>query len=296
MFRARRAASSACEPASCGRRRSASGSSACGSTVAAPSFRPSPTVPPGGSCSSRNTARSGFFRSRGRSSMVRRREEHMSVSADPRIGSDFLGYRIEALLGRGGMSVVYRARHTALDRNVALKLLAPELAEDARFRERFLRESKLAASLDHPSIVPVYDAGEVEGQLYIAMRYVEGSDLGQLLREEGALEPRRALLLVGQLADALDFAHGRGLVHRDVKPSNALLDLREHAYLADFGLTKTASDRSAAAVTGRIVGTVDYAAPEQIEGRPVDGRADVYSIGCLLYECLVGVVPFPRES
>jgi hypothetical protein len=228
--------------------------------------------------------------------MVRRREEHMSVSADPRIGSDFLGYRIEALLGRGGMSVVYRARHTALDRNVALKLLAPDLSEDARFRERFLTESKLAASLDHPSIVPVYDAGEVEGQLYIAMRHVEGSDLGQLLRDEGALEPKRALLLVGQLADALDFAHGRGLVHRDVKPSNALLDLREHAYLADFGLTKSASDRSAATATGRIVGTVDYAAPEQIEGRPVDGRADVYSLGCLLYECLTGEAPFPRES
>src|SRR5262249_43627442 len=129
---------------------------------------------------SRSTDRSGSFRCRGRSSMVRRREADMSVSTDPRIGSDFLGYRIAALLGRGGMSVVYRARHTALDRNVALKLLAPELAEDARFRERFLRESKLAASLDHPSIVPVYDAGEFEGQLYIAMRYVEGSDLKQL--------------------------------------------------------------------------------------------------------------------
>jgi tRNA A-37 threonylcarbamoyl transferase component Bud32/streptogramin lyase len=228
--------------------------------------------------------------------MVQRREEYMSASADPRIGSDFLGYRIEALLGRGGMSVVYRARHAALDRNAALKLLAPELADDARFRERFLRESKLAASLDHPSIVPVYDAGEVEGQLYIAMRYVEGSDLKHLLREDGALEPKRALMLLGQLADALDFAHARGLVHRDVKPSNALLDMREHAYLADFGLTKSASDRSAVTVTGRIMGTVDYAAPEQIEGKPVGGSADVYSLGCLLYECLTGDVPFPRES
>jgi len=228
--------------------------------------------------------------------MVDGGEENMSVSTDSRVGSDFLRYRIEALLGRGGMSVVYRAHHTALDRNVALKLLAPELGEDERFRERFLRESKLAASLDHPSIVPVYDAGEVEGQLYIAMRYVEGSDLKRLLREEGALDPGRALRLVGQLADALDFAHARGLVHRDVKPSNALLDSHGHLYLSDFGLTKSASDRSALTATGRIIGTIDYAAPEQIEGRAIDGRADVYSLGCLLYECLAGEVPYPRDS
>jgi streptogramin lyase/predicted Ser/Thr protein kinase len=220
----------------------------------------------------------------------------LSVSTDPRIGSELLGYRIEALLGRGGMSVVYRAHHVALDRKVALKLLAPELAADERFRERFLRESKLAASLDHPSIVPIYDAGEVDGQLYIAMRYVEGSDLKHLLRVDGALEPRRALRLVAQLGEALDFAHARGLVHRDVKPSNALLDGGEHLYLADFGLTKSASDRSALTATGRILGTVDYAAPEQIEGKPVDGRTDVYSLGCLLYECLTGEVPFQRDS
>src|SRR5262249_51801161 len=143
--------------------------------------------------SSRRADPSGSFRCRGRSSMVRRREADMSVSTDPRIGRDFLGYRVEALLGRGGMSAGYRARHTALGRDGPLKLLAPELAEDVRFRERFLRESKLAASLDHPSIVPVYDAGEFEGQLYIAMRYVEGSDLKQLLRERGLLEPSRAL-------------------------------------------------------------------------------------------------------
>jgi tRNA A-37 threonylcarbamoyl transferase component Bud32/streptogramin lyase len=220
----------------------------------------------------------------------------MSVRTDPRIGTDFLGYRIEALLGRGGMSVVYRAHHAALDRKVALKLLAPELAEDERFRERFLRESKIAASLDHPSIVPVYDAGEAEGQLFIAMRYVVGSDVEHLLRETGGLEPKRALQLAGQLADALDFAHARGLVHRDVKPSNALLDSNEHVYLSDFGLTKSASDRNAATATGRIVGTIDYAAPEQIEGRTVDGQADVYSLGCLLYECLSGQVPYPRDS
>ncbi len=220
----------------------------------------------------------------------------MSVSADPRIGSELLGYRIEALLGRGGMSVVYRAEDLRLKRKVALKLLAPELAEDERFRERFLRESELAASLDHPSIVPIYGAGEVDGQLYIAMRYVAGSDLKRLLKSEGPLEPKRALQLLAQLADALDAAHALGLVHRDVKPSNALLDSAEHLYLADFGLTKSASDRSALTLTGRIIGTVDYAAPEQIEGKSVDGRTDVYSLGCLLYECLTGQVPFPRDS
>jgi serine/threonine-protein kinase len=220
----------------------------------------------------------------------------VTVSADPRIGSEFLGYRIEALLGRGGMSVVYRAHHAGLDRKVALKLLAPELAEDERFRERFLRESKLAASLDHPAIIPIYDAGEVDGQLFIAMRYVEGSDLKELLRREGALEPARALAVLTPLAGALDFAHARGLVHRDVKPSNVLLDAEDHVYLADFGLTKSASDQSALTAAGRVMGTVDYAAPEQIEGKPVDGSADVYSLGCLLHECLSGEVPFPRDS
>jgi DNA-binding beta-propeller fold protein YncE len=220
----------------------------------------------------------------------------VSVSADPRIGSELLSYRIEALLGRGGMGVVYRAHDPRLKRNVALKLLSSELAEDERFRERFLRESELAASIDHPSIVPIYEAGEVDGQLYIAMRYVEGTDLKKLLRSEGALEPRRAHALVAQLADALDAAHARGLVHRDVKPSNALLDGADHLYLADFGLTKSSSDRGALTATGRMVGTVDYAAPEQIEGADVDGRADLYSLGALLYECLTGEVPFPRES
>jgi DNA-binding beta-propeller fold protein YncE/predicted Ser/Thr protein kinase len=220
----------------------------------------------------------------------------VSVSADPRIGSELLGYRIETLIGRGGMSTVYRAEDLRLKRNVALKLLASELAVDDRFRERFLRESQLAASIDHPHIVPIYEAGESDGQLYIAMRYVEGSDLKQLLREEGQLEPRRTLQLLTQLADALDAAHDRGLVHRDVKPSNALLDSAEHIYLADFGLTKSASDRSARTITGRIIGTVDYAAPEQIQGNVVDGRADVYSLGCLLFECLTGEVPFQRDS
>lgn len=194
------------------------------------------------------------------------------------------------------MSAVYRADHHALERKVALKLLAPDLAEDSRVRERFVRESKLAASIEHPNIVPIYDAGEVDGHVYIAMRYVEGVDLKQLLRREGPLEPRRALALVGQVAGALDAAHERGLVHRDVKPSNVLIAARDHVYLADFGLTKSTTDRSGLSASGQIVGTIDYVAPEQIEGKPVDGRADVYSLGCLLYECLTGEVPFPRDS
>jgi serine/threonine-protein kinase len=222
----------------------------------------------------------------------------MAVVSDNRIGTKLAGYRIERVLGRGGMSVVYLAHDTRLKRNVALKLLAPELAEDEGFRMRFLRESQLAASLDHPNVVPVYEAGEVDGLLYIAMRYVPGTDLKALLRAEGALGPERALMLVGQVASALDAAHERGLVHRDVKPSNVLLTGRpgnEHCYLSDFGLSTTTSDRSVAD-PGKIVGTIDYVAPEQIRDVEVDGRADVYSLACLLYECLVGEVPFQRSS
>ena len=220
----------------------------------------------------------------------------MSLSVDPRIGSELFGYRVEALLGRGGMSVVYRAHDLALDRKVALKLLASELAGDDRFRARFLRESRVAASLDHPNVVPIYEAGEAEGLLCIAMRYVEGTDLKRLLREGGALEPERALDYCAQVAAALDAAHEHGLVHRDVKPSNVLITRSGHCYLADFGLTYGAADRSDLTQTGHLVGTVDYAAPEQIEGKAVDGRADVYSLGCLLYECLAGSVPFAKDS
>jgi YVTN family beta-propeller protein len=220
----------------------------------------------------------------------------VTVSADPRIGSEFLGYRIEALLGRGGMSVVYRAEHLRLKRKVALKLIAPELAEDERFRERFLRESELAASLDHPHIVPIYDAGEVDGQLYIAMRYVAGGDLKRLLREHGRLEPGRALALLSQVADALDAAHEAGLVHRDVKPGNVLFDSREYCYLSDFGLTKQVSSQSGFTATGQIVGTIDYVAPEVIEGKELTASADLYSLGCLLYECLAGEPPFHKDS
>ena len=215
----------------------------------------------------------------------------MSV-VDPRVGLVLAGYRIERLLGRGGMSSVYLAEHLRLHRKVALKLMAPELADDDRFRERFLRESQLAASLDHPNVVPVYDADESGGVLYIAMRYVEGTDLRELLRRSSPLPPARAVAIVGQAAAGLDAAHRRGLVHRDVKPGNILIGEDDHVYVSDFGLTKQASSQSGLTATGQLVGTVDYVAPEQIQGEPVDGRADVYALACVLYETLVGAKPF----
>ena len=225
----------------------------------------------------------------------------MRVSDDPRVGTQLAGYRVQALLGRGGMSVVYLAEDVRLRRNVALKLLASHLAEDATFRERFLRESQLAASIDHPNIVPIYEAGELGELLFIAMRYVEGADLKERLRH-GPLEPREAIGILAQVASALDAAHARGLVHRDVKPSNVLLDTgagldgSDHAYLADFGLTKRLTDESGTGDDGHLMGTIDYVAPEQITGEDVDGRADVYSLGCVLYECLAGEPPFRRKS
>src|SRR3954451_18834858 len=194
------------------------------------------------------------------------------------------------------MSSVYLAEHLRLHRKVALKLMASELAHDERFQERFLRESQLAASLDHPNVVPIYDADEADGVLYIAMRYVEGSDLRALLRAEGPLEPARALRLVAQAAAGLDAAHRRGLVHRDVKPGNLLLGEDEHLYVSDFGLTKQASSQSGLTATGQLVGTVDYVAPEQIRGETVDGRTDVYSLACVLYECLAGSKPFEKDT
>jgi serine/threonine-protein kinase len=214
---------------------------------------------------------------------------------DVRVGTELGGYRIERLIGRGGMSSVYLAEHVRLGRKVALKLLAPELAESERFRDRFLRESKLAASIDHPNIVPIYDADEVDDALFIAMRYVEGSDLKDLIRTEGPLGLERILAIVAQIASALDAAHARGLVHRDVKPGNVLLTPDDHAYVSDFGLTKRALSVSGLTATGQLVGTIDYVAPEHIKGDPVDGRADVYSLGCVIVECLTGHVPYERD-
>jgi tRNA A-37 threonylcarbamoyl transferase component Bud32 len=216
--------------------------------------------------------------------------------------TEVAGYRIERTLGRGGMSVVYLAEHDWLQRKVALKVLAPQLAEDERFRERFVRESRLAASLDHPNVIPIYEAGASGGDLFIAMRYVEGTDLRTLLQESGALEPERAVAIVRQVAAALDAAHEQGLVHRDVKPGNVLLarqrgsEAGEHVYLSDFGLTKRSASDSGITGTGQFVGTLDYAAPEQFKGGTPDARTDVYSLGCVLFECLTGRPPFTSEN
>jgi Novel STAND NTPase 1/Protein kinase domain/AAA ATPase domain/PASTA domain len=212
-----------------------------------------------------------------------------------RPGDQLTGYTIEAVLGRGGMGVVYRAFDARLGRPVALKLITPEKAQDERFRARFLRESQLAASLDHSNVVPVYDAGEADGHLYIAMRYVEGTDLGTLLEHEAPLDPKRALALVGQVAAALDAAHARGLVHRDVKPANILVTQesgREHCYLSDFGLTRGPDPAGSQTEPAHLSGTVAYTSPEQITGDAVTGRADLYSLACVLYECLSGAPPF----
>jgi len=208
-------------------------------------------------------------------------------------GTVFAGYRIR-IAGRGGMGVVYRATQLALDRPVALKLVAPELAEDDDFRRRFKRESRLAASIDHANVITIHEAGEAEGQLYISMRYVEGDDLDALITRDGPLDPGRATGVVAQVAAALDAAHARGLIHRDIKPANVLIERRhdeEHAYLTDFGLTKHSDARSELTRTGQWVGTLDYAAPEQIAGGSVDARADIYALGCVLYKALAGSAP-----
>src|SRR5262245_283994 len=214
----------------------------------------------------------------------------------PQIGLDFVGYRIEDLIGQGGMGVVYRAYDLRLKRTVALKLITPELALDERFRRRFARETELAMALEHPNVVPIHDAGDVDGSLYLAMRLVEGTDLRALLREGSPLESVRALAICRQVANALDAAHAKGLIHRDVKPSNVLLDESEHVYLADFGLTRRLEEQGAQPGDGRSVGTPAYLAPEQIEGGSVDGRADVYALGCVLFECLTGTPPYVRGS
>jgi serine/threonine protein kinase len=228
----------------------------------------------------------------------------LCVDSQPDPDIQIAGYRIEARLGRGGMGEVYRAVQLSLGRRVALKVLAPTLADDDVFRRRFLRESRIAASIDHPSIIPIYETGEDGDLLYIAMRYVDGMDLSTLLRREGRLEPARALAIMAQVASALDAAHARGLVHRDVKPANILLAAGPagsdgHCYLCDFGLIKEVNAQqaqSALTATDQFVGTIPYVAPEQIEGRDLDGRTDVYSLGCVLFHCLTGSVPFERMN
>jgi streptogramin lyase/predicted Ser/Thr protein kinase len=211
-------------------------------------------------------------------------------------GSVLGGYRILSLISRGGMGEVYLAEDQRLGRHVALKLPASELAADEGFRDRFLRETRLAASLEHPAMVPIYEAGEDDGRLFMAMRYVEGEDLGSLLRRERHLGLQRALKILSPIADCLDATHDLGLVHRDVKPGNILVGLSDRAYLTDFGLTKRRGSTSALTRTGQLVGTLDYVAPEQVEGREVDGRADQYSLACVAFEMLAGRPPFIRPN
>ena len=222
------------------------------------------------------------------------------MKADPRVGTELAGHQILSVIGHRGMAVVYLAEHLRLGRKVAFKVLDPALAEDEAFRERFIRESRIAAGLDHPNVVTVYDAGEADGVLYLSMRHVEGTDLEQLLQTEGHLSPNRAVSIVSQVAAALDAANARGLVHRGVKPADILVEpVRDgitRAFLSDFGITKDVGASTRLTRAGSFVDTVDYVAPEQIRGEEVDGRADVYSLGCVLYRCLTGEVPFPRDS
>ncbi len=221
----------------------------------------------------------------------------------PLVGDEFAGYRLRAVLGRGGMSTVYQAENPRLGNVIALKVLAPELASDDVFRTRFLEESRIAAAMNHPHVIPIHDMGSGDGLLYIAMRCVSGTDLRQMISKRGRLLPDTAVFLLSQAARALDAAHRRGLVHRDVKPGNLLVERGsdesgpdpDHLYLADFGITEPAIGRSGLTSSGQFLGTIDYVAPEQIRGLSVLGMADQYSLGCVLYECLTGRVPFEKD-
>jgi DNA-binding NarL/FixJ family response regulator/predicted Ser/Thr protein kinase len=219
---------------------------------------------------------------------------------EPEVGSTFAGHRIDGIAGRGAMGVVLRATDLVLDRRVALKLIAPLYARDPTFRARFERECRIAAALDHPNVVPIFHAGEERGQLYVTMRFIDGTDLKALLARERWLDPQRAVAIVAQVADALDEAHAHGLVHRDVKPANVLLAERggrERAFLTDFGVTKQRTTTDPALTgTGMAIGSVDYMAPEQAEVAPVDARTDVYALGCVLFHALTGSVPFIRGN
>ena len=225
-------------------------------------------------------------------------EDFPAQLAGFRAGSLLAGYRLEAQIGAGGMAVVFRARDERLGRLVALKILAPGLAEDQEFRRRFIAESRAAAKVEDPHIIPVHEAGEADGVLFIAMRFVAGGDLRRVLEREGALAPGRAVEFISPVASALDAAHRAGLVHRDVKPANILVDASpdrpDHVYLSDFGVSKGAV--SSASLTGQFLGTPNYSAPEQIQGLAVDGRADQYALACVAYQLLSGKVPFERDQ
>ncbi len=211
------------------------------------------------------------------------------------VGATFAGHTILAVAGRGAMGMVYRARHDERGRELALKVIAPELAEDREFRIRFQREFEAEVAIRHPHIVRVYGAGAKDGRLFVTMQYVEGTDLAALLRNDNRLEPQRAAAIVAKVADGLDAAHARGIVHRDVKPANVLIADGDYPILTDFGLAKNVNATVAPlTVAGSFLGTCDYAAPEQLLGEHIDARVDIYALGCMLYQAVTGKVPFPR--
>jgi len=228
--------------------------------------------------------------------------ENRPAIGDFPAGSRIAGYQIQELIGRGGMAVVYRASDVRLDRLVALKVLAPELTRESGFRQRFIRESRSGAAVDHPNVIPVFEAGEADGVLFIAMRYVAGRDVRALIDREGPLPPSRVVSIVTQIASALDTAHAHGLVHRDVKPANMLLgtvatgSAPDHVYLSDFGLSKLSVSAVSLTGTGQFLGTIDYMSPEQVEGRVIDGRTDLYALACAAFEMLTGRPPFQRDQ
>src|SRR3954465_1477783 len=221
-----------------------------------------------------------------------------AASPELRTGEEFAGHRIDGVLGRGGMGVVYRATDLRLNRVVALKLIPPALSADEDFRRRFQRESELAASVRQQNVVTIYQAGEADSLLFVTMELIQGMDLRALIAQRSRLDLPTASAIVAQIAAALDAAHASGLVHRDVKPANVLIAAAAplHVYLTDFGLTKRTSSQSGITKTGLFVGTIDSAAPEQIKGWPVDARADVYALGCMLFEMVAGQPPFRREN
>lgn len=215
---------------------------------------------------------------------------------NPLVPGDAFGrYQLESELGRGGMGVVFLARDDQVGRRVALKVLGPELTDNAEFRARFMREMRIAARLEHPNVIPVYETGQVDDRLFIAMRYVDGPDLSRLVEASGPLSPERAIRVTGMIGAALDAAHAQGLVHRDVKPANVLLtgvEESEHAYLTDFGLSREAESDSGLTNTGQWMGTADYVSPEQLDGKPISARSDIYSMSCLVYNVLTGRLPY----
>ncbi|MGH2950350.1 MAG: serine/threonine-protein kinase, partial [Solirubrobacteraceae bacterium] len=217
------------------------------------------------------------------------------VSFGRRLGD----YRLDALAGRGGMGVVYRATQLELDRVVAVKVISPGLAADPVFRERFQREARMLAAVDHPHVIPIHQAGEADGQLYMSMRWIDGRSLAEEIRDGNGLDPARALRILRQIAGALDVVHAHGLVHRDLKPANVLLEARregEHAYLTDFGVGRQLDVPSDATATGQWLGTIDYVAPEVIAGEVARPGSDLYALGCVLFEALAATPPFHRDT